>query len=131
MADTVDTITIFAGRLRRIVRITNASDGTGESAVAKIDKSALTGPDGTEPSKLVVEKIEGNVDGMQVRLFWDHDTDDEIGIFSGGSIDRDYRKGGGLVDPGSTGGTGDILLTTSGHTSGDSYDLTLHLRLKD
>lgn len=130
MADTVDTMTVFNGRRKLVVRMTNASDGTGESAVVKVDKSTFTGPNGLEPGRLVVERIVGTVDGMQARLFWDHTTDDEI-AFIAGQVDLDWRSAGGLVDPASTGGTGDILLTTSGHTSGDSYSLTLYLRKKD
>jgi hypothetical protein len=130
MADTVDSLTVFNGKRKLIVRLTNASDGTGESAVIKVDKSTFTGPNGLEPSRLVVERIVGTADGMQVRLFWDHTTDDEIAFLSG-QFDQDWRDSGGLVDPASAGGTGDILLTTSGHTSGDSYSLTLYLRKKD
>lgn len=130
MTDTVDSIVVFSGTKRRVVRLTNISDGTGESGVVKVDKSTLTGPDGTEPSKLVVEKIEFITDGMQVRLYWDHTTDDEIAVLNGVGL-LDWTEAGGLVDPASAGGTGDILLTTSGHTSGDSYNITLWLRLKD
>lgn len=133
MADTVDTIVMYSSPRRRKIRITNISDGTGESGVVKIDKSALTGPDGTEPSKLVVEEIDWDIDGMQVRLFWDHTTDDEIAVLSGAGY-RDYTSGGkthGLVDPGSAGDTGDILLTTNAHTAGDGYDIMITVRLKD
>jgi hypothetical protein len=130
MADSVDSLVVHNGKRNLIVRLTNASDGTGESAVVKVDKSAYTGPNGREPGRLVVKKIEGTCDGMQVRLFWDHDTDDEI-AFLGGQFCHDWTSSGGLIDPASAGGTGDILLTTVGHTSGDNYCITLHLRKKD
>lgn len=131
MADVVDTQVIADTAMRHVVRITNRSDGTGESSVVKVDKSGLTGPiAGVEPGSLVLEQIQGNVDGMQVQLNWDHDTDDEIVTLAGGIIQRDWRKVGGLKDPKTTGGTGDVLLTTVGHSSGDSYDLTLHFRKK-
>jgi len=130
VADAVDSLVVFAGRRRRVVRLTNLSDGTGETAVVKVDKSTLTGPDGTEPSKLVVEKIQYSCVGMSVRLLWDHDTDDEIVTLAGEGT-FDWTDCGGLVDPASAGGPGDILLTTNGHTAGDSYDITLHMRLKD
>lgn len=130
MADAVDTLVVHKGKRRQTYRFTNASDGTGESAVVKVDKSTLVGQNGLEPSKLVVEKIQFSTDGMSVRLFWDHTTDDEICTLAGHGT-RDWTSVGGLIDPASTGGTGDILFTTVGHTSGDSYDITLHLRLKD
>jgi hypothetical protein len=131
MADTVDTIVLFSGRRRRVIRITNVSDGTGESAVVKVDKSALTGPDGTEPSKLVIEWIEHTIQGFSsVRLLWDHTTDDEAVVLSGNGA-KDYRSAGGLIDPASAGDTGDLLLTTAGAISGATYDITIGLRLKD
>lgn len=130
MADTVDSLVVFSGSKRRVVRFFNTSDGTGESAVVKVDKSALTGPDGTEPTKLVVERIEYDISGMTVRLHWDHTTDDEIAVISGAGY-LDWREAGGLVDPATAGDTGDILFTTNGHTLGDTYNITLWLRLKD
>lgn len=131
MADTVDSIVLFAGTKRRAVRLLNISDGTGESGVVKIDKSALTGPDGTEPTKLVIEEVVWNVNGFtSVRLYWDHTTDDEAIVLSGAGS-RDYTSVGGLQDPGSAGDTGDIILTTAGAVSGATYDITIIVRLKD
>ncbi len=130
MADAVDSKVVFSSRNRYIVRLVNISDGTGESAVVKVDISALTGPDGTPPTRTVVEKIEYDISGMTVRLYWDHDTDDEIVAISGAGF-LDWTEVGGLVDPASAGGTGDILLTTNAHTAGDTYTITLYLRLKD
>src|SRR3990167_9422327 len=106
MVDTVDSIVIYSSPRRYVVRLTNISDGTGESAVAKVDKSTLTGPDGTEPGRLMAERIEYDCGGMQVRLFWDHDTDDELAVLSGAGF-LDFTDGGkyaGLVDPNSAGG---------------------------
>jgi hypothetical protein len=131
MADTVDSVVMFSGRRRYAARFTNVSDGTGESAVVKIDKSTLVGPDGTEPSRLVIEELVWNIQGFtSVRLFWDHTTDDEIDVLSGGGS-RNYTEVGGLVDPASAGGTGDIVLTTAGAVSGATYDISIVVRLKD
>ena len=130
MVDTVDTKVVFAGTRRYVTRLTNISDGTGESAVVKVDVSALTGPDGTPPTYTAVEKIEYDISGMTVRLYWDADTDDEIAVLSGAGF-LDWSEAGGLVDPKSTGTTGDIVLTTNAHTAGDTYTITLYLILKD
>ena len=64
-----------------------------------------------------------------VTLAWDHTTDDEIAVLSGQSV-IDWSSIGGNVDPQSTGGTGDILLTTDGGADGSSYDITLYMRPK-
>ena len=130
MVDAVDSLVVFSGTRKRVVRLTNISDGTGESGVVKVDKSTLIGPNGLEPTKLVVERIEYDISGMTVRLYWDHTADDEIAVISGAGY-LDWREVGGLVDPASAGATGDILLTTNAHTLGDTYNITLWLRLKD
>ncbi len=131
MVDTVNTQVVFSGKLRHVVQLTCVSDGTGESGVVKVDKSSLTGPNGAEPSKFVIEEIEWGIQGFDyVKLDWDHTTDDEAVVLANNGY-KDYRPFGGLVDPGSAGGTGDLLLTSSGAASGASYDILLHLRMKD
>jgi hypothetical protein len=46
------------------------------------------------------------------------------------SAKLDYRKSGGLAEQSDgSDGTGDILLTTAGATSGDSYNIILSLML--
>lgn len=132
MADTVDNKVIFTGPNKYIIRCTNVSDGTGESAVAKVDISTLTGPDHVNaPTKTVIEEIQWSIQGFtSVRLFWDHTTDDEIAVLGTGNGYFNFKNAGGLVDPASSGGTGDIVLTTAGAVSGATYDITLVVRLK-
>lgn len=133
MADTVTSRVLFAGSRHYVIQITNRSDSTGESAVVKIDKSTITGPNGKEPSKIVIERIKGIVDGMRVDLFWDHTSDVLIASLGGlgtSNINLSWTKYGGLVDSG-TGDTGDVILTTNAASAGDSYDLTLYCRLVD
>lgn len=133
MADTVDTLTIRnAVRLngKLVVRLTNESDGTGESGVTKVDISTFTTPAGSAATYSVVERIDYQVNGFNyVTLRWDHTTDDEIAVLAGNGV-LDLTRQGGRVDPKSTGGTGDILLTTDGAVDGASYDITLYLKLK-
>jgi hypothetical protein len=94
----------------------NASDGTGESAVQKVDISALDGA----PTRVVITKLKWSCDGMQVKILFDHTTDDLVAILSGrGELDGDSDAP--IKDPASAGDTGDILFTTAGHTAGDGY----------
>ncbi len=131
MVDTVDVRPLFIGAQRVAYRLTNISDGTGESAVVKVDISTLIGPDNiAAPTRTVVEQIEWSIQGFSsIRLFWDHTTDDEIAVLAGAGF-KDYRSVGGLCDPGSSGGTGDVLLTTAGNAANATYDITIVLRLK-
>ena len=130
MADTVTTEYIWNGRRRKIVHLTGISDGTGESGVAKVDLSAITF-DGVTPTYSVVDMIDFNIQGYtSIRLYWDHTTDDEIAILPAGTGTIDWNALGGKIDPRTSGGTGDILLTTAGHISGATYDITLYVRPK-
>lgn len=131
MADAVDTIVVRNSPREYIVRLLNISDGTGEFAVIKVDISTLVGPNGRAPSAVSLQEMQWAIQGFNsVRLYWDHTTDDEIDVLSGVGY-RSYRDVGGLMDQRSAGGTGDVLLTTAGAASGNTYDITLCFRLKD
>ena len=130
MPDTTDIQVIHSGPRRLSVKLSAFSDGTGEIDAIKVDKSTLIGPLGVEPSKLVVEEIEWNLQGYNyVILEWDRTSDQEIAILGTSSGYKNYRPVGGLCDN-ATGGTGDVVLTTSGATAGASYDISIVLRLK-
>lgn len=132
MPDTVDSKYIFKGTRKACIHLTNVSDGTGESAVVKVDVSGLVGPDGTAPTYTNVEKIEGMVQGFtSVNLHFDATTDDELAILGTGYSYLDWTDAGGNVDPKSTGTTGDIVLTTVGAAANATYDITITFRLKD
>lgn len=122
MADTVSTQILLDGPRHAVVKITNLSDGTGESAVAKVTASSLSGA----PATVNVERVHYNVNGMVATLLWDATTDDRMLELSGyGTFDFSHFKG--LTNPKSTGYTGNILLTTTGHSAGDSYSIVLEL----
>jgi len=130
MADTVDSVVLHNGTRKYVVRLYNSSDGTGESAVKKVDLSTLTGPDGVNaPTKVAIEEVSYDIQGFaSVTLLFDHTTDDEALILSGNGY-MDLRPYGGLIDPSSAGGTGDVLLTTNSATATSSYSIVLSLRL--
>jgi hypothetical protein len=138
MADAVAVRTVAETRDRIVVHLTNISDGTGEAAAIKVDKSTLVSSLDIEPVSLDIEKVAWCCDGMAVRILWDHTTDD-LALALSGSGSVDFTQAGGtsdqkqptsafLEDPRSAGATGDILVTTTGHTAGDTYNVTLWLR---
>lgn len=130
MADSVDTIVKHSSGSYHAVRLTNISDGTGESAVIKIDKSTLLDTKGNEPIALDLLEITWSVFGANhVKLLWDHTTDDEIVMLSGNGY-REYGRDGPLKDPRSAGGTGDVLLTTSGMVANGGYTIDLLFELR-
>jgi hypothetical protein len=132
MADTVTAEYVYSGQRRKVLHLTGISDGTGESNVAKADISTLTFNFGQVPTYTAVDMIDYNIQGYNsIRLYWDHNTDDEIAILPAGANTIYFNSFGGKVDPRTTGGTGDILLTTNGHTSGATYDITIYFRPKN
>lgn len=132
MADTVTIKTLFNSPAKLIVQLTSLSDGTGETNVLKVDKSTFTGLNGVEPSKLTVEKIIYDVSSMRVKLTWDQTVDETIAVLQGDGVIDWYHNGRSARNVGvNTGGTGDILLTTTNHSAGDGYEITLYLHKKD
>jgi hypothetical protein len=129
MPDVVDSKTLRSGGRYHVVHLQNRSDGTGESGVTKVDISGLLTAYGAVCTYTTIDRIEYDISGMTVRLDWDHDADDEIATLGGGGA-LDWSAVGGKTDPRSAGGTGDILLTTNGHSAGDTYDITIYLRCK-
>ena len=129
MADTVNTQTVFDGHKRQVVHCTNESDGTGESAVAKVDISTKTDGAGETATYSTVDLMEYQVSAGYVVVEWNHTTPDEIAVLRGNGV-IDWRVVGGKTDPASSGGTGDIQFTTDGFADGSSYDITLHFRCK-
>lgn len=138
MADAVTSNVVAETATHYVVHLTCISDGTGETGVVKADKSAIAvASDGAEANSLDIEQVRWAVQGFtSVRLLWDHTTDD-VAMCLTGSGYEDFRGMGavnglqnlpGLKDPRSTGGTGDILLTSVGAISGATYDITLILR---
>jgi hypothetical protein len=131
MADAVTSKTIFNGTKKLIMHFTNKSDGTGESSVVKVDKSTFTGPNGAEPSSIVIDKIEGVVNGGILTIQANHTATLTLAQLNpGGRVCLDFSTSGGLQTSGS-GGTGDIEFTLPASLTNGGYDIILFMRKKD
>ena len=76
MADTVTSQTIQDGERKAVLKFTNISDGSGESAVTKIDVSALAANSaGAACTEVAIAKIWWQCVGMGVELLNDATTD--------------------------------------------------------
>lgn len=130
MADTVTSTTILDGDKDFIVQLTNVSDSTGESAVTKVDVSGLTArkSDGATCTGVKLAKVFYSILGFtKIGLLWDASTDTlcmELNPSADGILD--FSDFGGLQNTSGSGKTGDINLTTTGASSGDSYMIILH-----
>ncbi len=131
MTDTVQTNVIHAGTRKHVIQLLNTSDGTGETAVVKVDKSTLANRWGAEPGDLALLEVTWNIQGfIAVNIEWDHTANDEMLVLSGNGY-KDFREYGVLVDPDSSGGTGDVVLTTVGAAATATYDITLAFKLRN
>jgi len=130
MADAVATQTLIDGDKKVVQKFTNISDGSGESAVVKVDVSALaTNSRGNACTGVVKEKIWWQCIGMKVQILWNASTNVfciELGENQSGN--HDYTKFGGLPNNAGSGKDGDVLFTTVGHTSADTYTVIMSMR---
>ena len=130
MADAVTSQTLFDGDKHVVMKFTNISDGTGESAVKKVDVSALESDiNGNTCTSVAIEKIWWQCIGMKVRMFFDATSDAfiiELGENQSGY--HVYSEFGGIKNNAGSGKTGDIDFTTVGHSSADTYTIILKMR---
>ena len=129
MADAVTSQTIADGERNVLMKFTNVSDGTGEAAVAMVDVSALSSNSrGVACSEVRIMQVRFALVGMSVQLFFDATANVlafELAESSNGNLEFD--EFGGIPNNSGSGKTGDILFTTIGHTSGDTYMIVLEM----
>jgi hypothetical protein len=130
MADAVATQTLQDGEKIVVQKFTNISDGTGESAVVKVDVSALSSnARGQACTGVTIEKIWWQCIGMKVQILWNASSNVfciELGENQSGN--HDYTSFGGLINNAGSGKDGDVLFTTVGHTSADTYTIIMSMR---
>ena len=129
MADTVTSQTIQDDNRKAVLKFTNISDGTGESAVTKIDVSALqANSSGDACTEVAISKIWWQCVGMGVELLNDATTDTLIIALSPDSNGmHDYSSFSAIPNDAGSGKTGDVNFTTIGASSGDTYTVILEV----
>jgi hypothetical protein len=129
MADAVTSQTIQDGERNCIMKFTNVSDGTGESAVAKVDVSALeSNPSGIACSEVRIVRVSHAIVGMSVQMFFNATSNVllmELAESSNGHMN--FGDFGGIPNNAGSGKNGDVLFTTIGHSSGDTYSIILEM----
>jgi hypothetical protein len=123
MADAVTSQTLIDGERLVIMKFTNISDGTGESAALKVDVSALAASaTGAVCDRVTVTKIYIATHGMEVRMLWDATTDVPFFLSAPNNVQTlDMSAFGGITNNGGAGVTGDIVFSTADASSGDTY----------
>jgi hypothetical protein len=140
MADAVGTTVFENGNQWFRAKFTNLSDGTGESAVTKLDPtSAASGANNMgvviqgntlyPGTHLKIMQIDYTVSGMTLQMIWDATTPNTAWLLQGfGKMD--FTKQGGIAVPQSsgapiTGATGIVKFTTLGAGGGSSYTVDI------
>ena len=130
MADTVSTQTLTdTTGVKFAVKMTNYSDGTGETLVKKVDASETTFM--TEDGNRKISKIFYSVNTANpksaVELIWDG-TDNATAVLLSGQGFWDLRADGNEIANNATTPTGDVLLSTKNFANGDNYTILVVFR---
>ena len=116
MADAVTSQTIGdnVGAKNILVKLTNISDGSGESAVTKVDVSALAkSANGDACSRVNVEEIYYDIFGMRVDLLWNASSNVICKVLGSNGAHTsqgymDFRDFGGITNNAGSGINGDL-----------------------
>jgi len=130
MADRVTTQTIAdTSGVKFVAKMTNFSDGTGETQVKKIDASEVTfmTEDGNRKLARVWYSINTANNKSAVELIWDGVTNATAMLLSGNGY-FDLRTAGNEITNNATTPTGDVLLSTKNFANGDNYTIILEFR---
>ena len=130
MADTVSTQTLTdTTGVKFAVKMTNYSDGTGETLVKKVDASETTFM--TEDGNRKISKIFYSVNTANpksaVELIWDG-TENATAVLLSGQGFWDLRADGNEITNNATTPTGDVLLSTKNFAIGDNYTILVVFR---
>ena len=130
MADTVSTqvLTDTTG-VKYSVKLTNFSDGTGETLVKKIDASTTTfmTEDGNRKISKIFYSINTANPKSAVELIWEGATNATAVLLSGQGF-WDLRADGNEIANNATTPTGDVLLSTKNFAVGDNYTILVVFR---
>tara|TARA_Y100001938_G_scaffold149350_1_gene235891 strand:+ start:4072 stop:4464 length:393 start_codon:yes stop_codon:yes gene_type:complete len=130
MADTVTTQTIAdTSGVKFVTKLTNFSDGTGETLVTKVDASATTfmTEDGNREISKVYYSVNTANSKSAVELIFDGATNATALLLSGQGF-FDFRTAGNQIPNNATTPTGDILLSTKNFANGDNYTIIVEFR---
>ena len=118
MADTVTTQTIAdTSGVKFVAKLTNFSDGTGETLVKKVDASELTfmSEDGNRTIARVYYSINTSDRKSGVELIWDGTTQ-STALFLSGNGFMDFRTDGNSIP------------NSAGTPNGDNYTIIVEFR---
>ena len=130
MADIVTTQVLSdTSGVKYVAKMTNISDGSGESLVKKIDASTTTfmTADGNRKIAKIWWSVNTTKANASVELVWDGYTN-ATAILLNGQGYWDLRTAGNEIINNATTPTGDVLLSTRDFVVGDNYTILVEFR---
>lgn len=129
MADAVTTQTLLDGERLAVMKFTNISDGTGETAVTKVTVSSLAPSNsGRTCTGVTVTRISSVCHGMEVRMLWDATTDVPFFMTTiNTNYMNDFTDIGGITNNSGAGKNGNIVFSTADQSAGDTYTVVLEM----
>ena len=130
MADIVTTQVLSdTSGVKYVAKLTNLSDGSGESLVTKVDASGTTFM--SEDRNRKIAKIWYSVNTTNpkacVELLW-AGASNATAVLLGGQGYWDLRTAGNEITNNATTPTGDVLLSTRDFVVGDNYTILVEFR---
>lgn len=130
MSDTVSVLQLAdTTGVKYVTKLTNISDGTGESLVEKITSADETFM--TSDGNRKISRINWSINTLNrnggVEILWEGDTNATACILSGQGV-WDLRTPSNEITNNATTPTGDVLLSTKNFSNGDSYTIVIEFR---
>ena len=130
MADIVSTQVLSdTSGVKYVAKMTNISDGSGETLVKKIDASSATfmTEDGSRKIAKIWWSVNTTKSNASVELVWGGETNATAMLLNGQGY-WDLRTAGNEIINNATTPTGDVLLSTRDFVVGDNYTILVEFR---
>ena len=130
MADIVTTQVLSdTSGVKYVAKLTNISDGSGESLVTKVDASGTTfmSEDGNRKIAKIWFSVNTTNPKACVEILWAGATN-ATAVLLGGQGYWDLRTAGNEITNNATTPTGDVLLSTRDFVVGDNYTILVEFR---
>ena len=130
MADIVTTQVLSdTSGVKYVAKLTNLSDGSGESLVTKVDASGTTfmSEDGNRKIAKIWYSVNTTNPKACVELLW-AGASNATAVLLGGQGYWDLRTAGNEITNNATTPTGDLLLSTRDFVVGDNYTILVEFR---
>ena len=130
MADVVTTQVLSdTSGVKYVAKLTNLSDGSGESLVTKVDASGTTfmSEDGNRKIAKIWYSVNTTNPKACVELLW-AGASNATAVLLGGQGYWDLRTAGNEITNNATSPTGDVLLSARDFVVGDNYTILVEFR---